>query len=209
MPWWRMSAHLAPGAVQQVERKRTLGGSARYRERTGWKPGLCTWAPCHAEIAHNRLWCSPACVELYRVANDTKHARKRVGERDHGVCSQCGTDTEATRVLLAALARAAVTAWCRPDNGGAWRTVGTPSARRASRAFHEALLKAGVPAKGKDPERAVVVWWPLPALWQADHTVEVAEGGGGCSLDNLTTLCLPCHAAKTKASATRRRSSDA
>jgi hypothetical protein len=30
-------------------------------------------------------------------------------------------------------------------------------------------------------------------LWQADHILPVAEGGGGCSLENLRTLCLPCH----------------
>ena len=31
------------------------------------------------------------------------------------------------------------------------------------------------------------------SLWDADHVVPVAEGGGQCDLDNLRTLCLPCH----------------
>ncbi len=31
------------------------------------------------------------------------------------------------------------------------------------------------------------------SLWDADHMVPVAEGGGQCDLDNLRTLCLPCH----------------
>ena len=30
-------------------------------------------------------------------------------------------------------------------------------------------------------------------LWDADHIVPVVEGGGGCDLDNLRTLCLRCH----------------
>ena len=30
-------------------------------------------------------------------------------------------------------------------------------------------------------------------LWDADHILPVAEGGGECDLDNLRTLCLPCH----------------
>ncbi len=30
-------------------------------------------------------------------------------------------------------------------------------------------------------------------LWDADHIVPVAEGGGECGLDNLRTLCLRCH----------------
>ncbi len=35
--------------------------------------------------------------------------------------------------------------------------------------------------------------------WQADHIVPVAEGGGECGLDNMRTLCTPCHKAATRA----------
>ena len=35
------------------------------------------------------------------------------------------------------------------------------------------------------------------SLWDADHILPVAEGGGGCDLDNLRTLCLPCHREQT------------
>jgi 5-methylcytosine-specific restriction endonuclease McrA len=31
------------------------------------------------------------------------------------------------------------------------------------------------------------------SLWDADHIVAVAEGGGECDLDNMRTLCLICH----------------
>jgi 5-methylcytosine-specific restriction protein A len=31
------------------------------------------------------------------------------------------------------------------------------------------------------------------SLWDADHIVPVAEGGGECDLSNLRTLCLTCH----------------
>lgn len=34
--------------------------------------------------------------------------------------------------------------------------------------------------------------------WQADHIVEVHQGGGGCGLDNFQTLCVDCHKDKTK-----------
>jgi 5-methylcytosine-specific restriction protein A len=30
-------------------------------------------------------------------------------------------------------------------------------------------------------------------LWNMDHIIPVAEGGGGCGLDNLRTLCVWCH----------------
>jgi 5-methylcytosine-specific restriction protein A len=31
------------------------------------------------------------------------------------------------------------------------------------------------------------------SLWDADHIVPVAEGGGQCDLSNMRTLCLLCH----------------
>ena len=36
-------------------------------------------------------------------------------------------------------------------------------------------------------------------FWEADHKVAVAEGGGESDLSNFQTLCIPCHAKKTKA----------
>lgn len=35
--------------------------------------------------------------------------------------------------------------------------------------------------------------------WDMDHRVPVAEGGGSCGLDNLRTLCRPCHKRETAA----------
>jgi 5-methylcytosine-specific restriction endonuclease McrA len=35
------------------------------------------------------------------------------------------------------------------------------------------------------------------SLWDADHILPVAEGGGQCDLDNLRTLCLLCHREET------------
>lgn len=35
-------------------------------------------------------------------------------------------------------------------------------------------------------------------FWQADHIIEVVNGGGECGLENFQTLCTPCHKAKTK-----------
>jgi 5-methylcytosine-specific restriction endonuclease McrA len=35
-------------------------------------------------------------------------------------------------------------------------------------------------------------------LWDADHIVPVAEGGGACDLTNIRTLCLNCHRDATR-----------
>jgi 5-methylcytosine-specific restriction enzyme A len=40
-------------------------------------------------------------------------------------------------------------------------------------------------------------WGTRRHLWDADHIVPVAEGGGECDLSNMRTLCLKCHRAAT------------
>jgi len=37
------------------------------------------------------------------------------------------------------------------------------------------------------------------SLWDADHIVPVAEGGGQCDISNMRTLCLRCHSEATAA----------
>ncbi len=36
-------------------------------------------------------------------------------------------------------------------------------------------------------------WGSRRHLWDADHVIPVAEGGGECGLSNMRTLCLKCH----------------
>jgi 5-methylcytosine-specific restriction enzyme A len=43
------------------------------------------------------------------------------------------------------------------------------------------------------------------SLWEADHIVPVAEGGGECDLANMRTLCLNCHRRATAALRNRLR----
>ena len=42
------------------------------------------------------------------------------------------------------------------------------------------------------------------SLWDADHILPVAEGGGQCDLANMRTLCLKCHRTATAALRKRR-----
>jgi len=53
-------------------------------------------------------------------------------------------------------------------------------------------------SRGKAREALLQLWGlknihARRSLWDADHIRPVAEGGGQCDLDNLRTLCLPCH----------------
>lgn len=45
------------------------------------------------------------------------------------------------------------------------------------------------------------------SLWDADHVLPVAEGGGACDLENIRTLCLLCHKRVTAELRERRRAS--
>lgn len=49
--------------------------------------------------------------------------------------------------------------------------------------------------RGAARARAKASWrmGPRKSLWDADHIVPVAEGGGECDLSNMRTLCLKCH----------------
>jgi 5-methylcytosine-specific restriction enzyme A len=58
-------------------------------------------------------------------------------------------------------------------------------------------------ARGTHRERLLARWglkrMNRKSLWDADHVIPVAEGGGECDLDNLRTLCLACHRQQTLA----------
>ncbi len=53
--------------------------------------------------------------------------------------------------------------------------------------------------KARGPSRtSMLAEWGLKtvsrrSLWDADHILPVAEGGGECDLQNIRTLCLKCH----------------
>ena len=53
-------------------------------------------------------------------------------------------------------------------------------------------------SRGEKRDEALGMWGlrsvtARRSLWDADHLIPVAEGGGQCELRNLRTLCLPCH----------------
>ena len=137
---------------------RAHGPSRRRTKPGGWverRRGPCRW--CGAEVPRGRYtFCTPACVHEWKLRTDPGYLRAQVFARDHGVCAQCGLDTEAMRKDKRKLDY------------------------HARRQFE------------KD-------WGLRRHLWDADHSIPVAEGGGECDLSNMRTLCLKCHRAATAA----------
>jgi len=178
----------------------------------------CRW--CGGPVpAGRRSWCSQDCVHEGLMRAQPGYARRKVFERDHGVCSACGLDCarlERIAKRLAKLADAEVyvsrltgsvvlNPWGQSDPVD---YVPHPAAAKSHAEFETLLailsLWAGHDLRNRNQ-------WPYDAprklkhsLWQADHITPVVEGGGGCGLDNLRTLCTRCHHAETSALAKRR-----
>ena len=71
--------------------------------------------------------------------------------------------------------------------------MNTMALRDAIMKLHEDLRSEVVLALGYDLRRK--------RWWDADHVVPMSFGGAGTGLENLRTLCLPCHRKVTTAQA--------
>lgn len=154
-----------------------------------------------------RYWFSDACVELYRSINDPGYIRRKLLERDKGVCAGCGLDTLKF-----------------------WRLKVTPIKRQHSRTpdRYERRFREGGQFIEERYERVRNIWSRWRERWKAamqariirlkasgwnlsrdtsfdcDHIIPVAEGGGQCDLANYQSLCHPCHRRKTTEQAKRK-----
>ena len=152
----------------------------------------CSWINCRCEydrmgqraegllpeVGSRQFFCSDACRKAFALRCDGSALRRAAWEQDEGVCRGCDLDTSA---LVEAIRHM------------------TPLERR------RALVEKGfVPKPGFTEARlkklsAQTEWHSGLGcnLWEADHRLRVANGGGECDEDNIDTLCLVCHGAKS------------
>jgi 5-methylcytosine-specific restriction protein A len=155
---------------------------------------LCRW--CRTEVMPpRRTFCSMPCIHEWKLRNQPEYTKHCVKERDHGVCKLCGVDTVILHQELKKL-------WSAYQKDCAeYLDLSIPSETRRHNmskimeAFEEKCLKP------------VAISWSRfqgKRIWDVDHVLEVAAGGGSAGLDNLQTLCVKCHKAKTKKFLTER-----
>lgn len=161
------------------------GAEHRAKRGPNGRP-LCRW--CGVEVPKGReSWCSQRCVDEFVIRKGDGRAATLVFKRDKGVCALCGLDTEE----LYRVVRGFPSAKARYTAPRSVRPVVVPKLSHEVRA---SLLR-GLTALGFHADQR---------FWQADHITPVVEGGGACGLDNLRTLCVPCHKAETAKLAAKR-----
>jgi 5-methylcytosine-specific restriction endonuclease McrA len=161
-----------------------------------------------------QTWFSKACVDQWRSKNDPAFIRQQLKERDKGICAACGCDAqveyqkylashkEASRLLRWFEDRRERENWLKrdPSDLDPWKTSRHalwPECNKGGKTCYKTLhamrdleiSRLGVLNPGWTTGRKTA--------WDADHILEVVNGGGLCGLDNYQTLCHPCHKAKT------------
>ena len=135
--------------------------------------GRCRW--CWGDVQPpRRTFCSQICVDEFRMETDWKFVRHVVQKRDAGVCVFCGIDTAWLVNVLLHLR--GIEWWNGTVQGDG---DGSHSSKRWV-VLHRRLLDC---ATYRDP-------------WEADHIHARADGGRDHP-DNLRTLCIRCHKART------------
>ncbi|MBS1793640.1 MAG: HNH endonuclease [Acidobacteria bacterium] len=136
--------------------------------------GLCR--RCRKALTGRQTkWCSTACSyaafdEMMIAKGSSTYIRKALLARDKGVCALCGCDTEKMQRIR------------KHAQSSSWRWRTDEGIYVNSFTENEEIFRRH--------ERN-------GSLWEADHILEVVNGGKH-ALDNLQTLCVPCHKEKTK-----------
>jgi len=132
---------------------------------------ICRWCGKVCP-GRRRSWCCDECLNEYWILRDPGYARRRTYERDKGVCAICGLDTE----LIEGIVKWGMDERARDCRGSY---------------YHDSQRRQVL-------DLIKIEYGGAIHLWEADHTVPVAEGGGSCGLDNIRTLCIGCHHDETR-----------
>lgn len=155
--------------------------------------GVVLCRGCRKPVPKGRqTWCSNECYET----KCPQRVRFHVWERDKGVCSDCGVDTQrmANR-MQRALRYPEVSNWDysrgtmfnREDYEKACKIL----VRHRTKVWNACAKRKASMIQDGWPSHTCRDWW------EADHIIPHSEGGEYV-LENMRTLCVPCHKKRTK-----------
>ncbi|BBH54736.1 HNH endonuclease [Fluviispira sanaruensis] len=151
------------------ELNKKLREPRRGKVEHGKENFLCRW--CGQSVPkRRRTFCSDVCVHEHKLRSSIDYMREQVFKRDLGVCSNCNLDCEKLKYEAILLLR-------ETDNFKVAEFL-------SSYSIPVGRIKAFISRN--------------LALWDADHVIPVRNGGGGCGLSGMQTLCSGCHARLSK-----------
>lgn len=177
----------------------------RKNEQGEW---LCRWCdkPC---TGRRSSWCSNECRDAGSVAY--LPLREQAHARDEGICQSCGRDTKALEEHIRGMIRRVDREATDEDDLVRRERV----RRRLLKAVRELEEEGYKKCFRVHRPHAIAGGWTYArvqirqALWEADHILPKIFGGKD-TLENLRTLCVPCHkevTARLSAERARRRKS--
>ena len=173
--------------IAKAGRKYEMRVPCRFAEGTSRRTLLCLH--CVSDIDRITtdvarrvdLFCGEECMRVYDQGSSASALRRALFALERGVCVECKLDCDAlvkkVRVHRKRSKRVAEILRFAPAFG-----------ERGSKSYLNRLAEK--PSGGR--------------AWECDHKIAVFEGGGTCAVENAQTLCVICHAKKTKAQAKQR-----
>lgn len=188
-----VAARYIKKAPYDVPDRVTTDGNGKKVYRCRWCFTVCT--------GRRTSFCSQACVDEFCIRRNSGWLRAATFKRDRGVCAGCGLDCHKLERILYTLQRGCK-AMPYTDNphfyGG--RQVHQKLRQHWLERFHR--IKSNMLAGFWDRDHP----YGIKSTWQADHIDAVIDGGGGMDggMNNIRTLCVPCHKDETAQLAGRR-----
>ncbi|KQK15412.1 DNA annealing helicase and endonuclease ZRANB3 [Brachypodium distachyon] len=155
------------------EKEYTQGWTADDEPLCKLCQGLCKGNLAKSPEYFEDLFCCLDCFQNYRLRTSQGALRQALFQIEHGICSQCKLDCCKLVKYIKPLGK---------QNREAYIRNVAPNIANRRKLLGKLVQE---PTEGN--------------AWHADHIIPVYKGGGECTLENMRTLCVACHAEVTKA----------
>ena len=199
--------------LEYIDLQRKAGAAVRtlqWKFADKWDEAgrrVCVWCGRLLPQGKQRQrWCSQKCVEEAKmIKGDMGQVRGKLRKREDEKCQKCGQDLKILSALLHQDLSHLATPIVREkykivlDIWSRWRGWFGASQRAQLDNLAAQWVAPTQRALAVVGMRNLLQSFSRRSLWQADHIVEVHEGGSGTDLRNFQLLCVKCHLEKTNA----------